>query len=88
MHCWRLPPALSMLFRLQSSAKIARLKNGFSTPRKMVLSTIAVLLAITWMSNAVPVDVEGDGVLSNRQQAEHVATVRLGGHLSWPLQRG
>lgn len=53
MPDWRLPPALSMLFRLQSAAKLTRLKRGFSTPRKMVLSTVALLLAFTWMSNAV-----------------------------------
>jgi hypothetical protein len=53
MSCWRLPPALAMLFRLQCAARLARLKHGFSTPRKMALSTIALLLMVTWMSNAV-----------------------------------
>jgi hypothetical protein len=42
-----------MLIRLQTSGKLARLRKGFSTPRKLVLSTISLLLAITWLSNAV-----------------------------------
>lgn len=53
MHCWRLPPALSTLFRQQSVARMARLKRGFSTPRKTVLSTIAAVLTVTWLSNAI-----------------------------------
>lgn len=53
MSCWRLPPALAMLFRLQCAARVSRMKHGFATPRKMALSTIALLLMVTWMSNAV-----------------------------------
>jgi len=48
-----LHPALAQLLRYQASARLQRICRGFSTPRRLVLSCLGVLLALVWLSNAV-----------------------------------
>ena len=44
-------PAIPQLFWMQSGAKLRRLRRGFSTPRRFLLSFIGVLLGIVYASN-------------------------------------
>ena len=47
-----LHPALAQLLRHQASARLGRICRGFSTPRRLVLSCLGLLLALIWLSNA------------------------------------
>ncbi len=49
----RVPPALQLLLKLQWIALLRRFKSGLTSPRKLVLSSLAVLLACFWLGNAV-----------------------------------
>src|SRR5688572_2927644 len=46
-------PALWQLLRLQARGKIRRLLANFSSPRRQLLSLLALLLAVVWLGNAV-----------------------------------
>lgn len=47
-----LHPALAQLLRYQASARLKRICRGFSTPRRLGLSCLGLLLALVWLSNA------------------------------------
>lgn len=47
-----LHPALAQLLRHQASARLGRICRGFSTPRRLVLSCLGLLLALIWLGNA------------------------------------
>jgi hypothetical protein len=47
-----LHPALAQLLRYQASARLGRICRGFSTPRRLVLSCLGLLLALIWLGNA------------------------------------
>ncbi|MDB2686552.1 hypothetical protein N9Y42_05020 [Mariniblastus sp.] len=46
-------PALQQLLRFQTSAKFNRLFASFKNPRKKVLSIVAVLLGLMWLSQTI-----------------------------------
>ncbi len=46
-------PALVRLLRLRSIARLRRLRRRLSSPRRLVLSTLACLLALLWLGNAI-----------------------------------
>ena len=46
-------PALSQLLRVQAGGKLRRLRRGFSSRRRMLLTLMAVVLAVVWLGNAV-----------------------------------
>ena len=46
-------PALQQLLRFQTSAKFNRLFASFKNPRKKVLSIVAVLLGLMWVSQTI-----------------------------------
>ena len=46
-------PALQQLLRFQTSAKFTRLFASFKNPRKKVLSIVAVLLGLMWLSQTI-----------------------------------
>jgi hypothetical protein len=45
-------PALAQLLRYQALARLERICRGFSTPRRLVLSCLGLILALVWLSNA------------------------------------
>ncbi len=47
-----LHPALAQLLRYQASARLRRIRRGFATPRRLVLSCLGLVLALIWLSNA------------------------------------
>lgn len=50
---WRLHPALRDLLVFQGRARLRRIAGAFATPRRAVLSTLALVLALVWLSNAI-----------------------------------
>jgi len=46
-------PALQQLLRFQTSAKFSRLFASFKNPRKKVLSIVALLLGVMWLSQTI-----------------------------------
>ena len=46
-------PALAQLLRFQTAAKFNRLASSFRNPRKKVLSILAVLLGLMWLSQTI-----------------------------------
>ena len=46
-------PALQQLLRFQTSAKFNRLFASFKNPRKKVLSIVAVILGLMWLSQTI-----------------------------------
>ena len=46
-------PALQQLLRFQTSAKFSRLFASFRNPRKKVISIVAVLLGLMWLSQTI-----------------------------------
>ena len=52
MYSRILHPGLALLLRYQARARCARLARGFMTPRKLALSSAALLLAVVWLGNA------------------------------------
>ncbi len=53
MHSLAIHPALWQLLRLQAWGKVRKLRANFASPRRQVLSLLAVILAIVWLGNAV-----------------------------------
>lgn len=53
MQSLAIHPALWQLLRLQARGKFRKLLANFSSPRRQLLSFLAVLLAIVWLGNAV-----------------------------------
>ena len=53
MTHWRLHPALGRLLVYQGTGKLRRMGRGFATPRRAVLSLLATVLALVWLSNAI-----------------------------------
>ncbi len=45
-------PAIAQLLRLQSAGRVRRMWGRFCQPRRLVLSVIACVLAVVWLSNA------------------------------------
>jgi hypothetical protein len=50
---WRLHPALRQLLVFQGRARLRRMTGAFATPRRALLSTLALVLASIWLSNAI-----------------------------------
>ncbi len=48
-----LHPAVGQLLRFQTAAALRRILRGFSTPRRFLLSLIALALTAIWLGNAV-----------------------------------
>jgi hypothetical protein len=46
-------PALSQLLRVQAGGKLRRLRRGFSSRRRMLLTALAIVMAVVWLGNAV-----------------------------------
>ena len=46
-------PALSQLLRYQFRAKIAKAARSFRSPRKMILSILALVLGLVWLGQAI-----------------------------------
>ena len=53
MTHWRLHPALAQLIWDQGVGRVGGMGRGFATPRRAVLSALAALLALVWLSNAI-----------------------------------
>ncbi len=53
MQSLAIHPALWQLFRFEALGKVRKLRASFSSPRRQVLSLIAVLLTVVWLGNAV-----------------------------------
>lgn len=53
MQSLAIHPALWRLLRFQALGKLRKLRANFSSPRRQVLSLLAVLLAMVWLGNAV-----------------------------------
>lgn len=53
MQSLAINPALWQLLRFQARGKLRKLKASFSTPRRQLLSLLAVLLAFVWLGNAI-----------------------------------
>lgn len=49
----QLHPALRQLLVFQGRARLRRIAGAFSTPRRAVLSALALTLALVWLSNAL-----------------------------------
>jgi hypothetical protein len=49
----RLHPALRELLVFQGRARLRRIAGAFATPRRALLSTLALTLALVWLSNAI-----------------------------------
>ena len=47
-----LHPAIPQLVRCQAQAKLRRLARGFTTPRRITLSCLGLLLAVVWIGEA------------------------------------
>jgi hypothetical protein len=47
-----LPPALRWMLRAQAQAKLRRMVRRFCSRRRLVLSTVALVLAVVWLGNA------------------------------------
>jgi hypothetical protein len=45
-------PAIAQLLRLQSGGRFRRMWGRFCQPRRLVLSVVACVLAVVWLSNA------------------------------------
>ena len=53
MHSLAIHPALWRLLRFQALGKVRKLRANFTSPRRQLLSFLAVILAIVWLGNAV-----------------------------------
>ncbi len=53
MQSLAIHPALWQLLRFHALGKIRKLRASFSSPRRQVLSLMAVLLTVVWLGNAV-----------------------------------
>ena len=53
MQSLAINPALWQLLRFQALGKLRKLKASFSSPRRQMLSILAVLLAFVWLGNAI-----------------------------------
>lgn len=53
MQSLAIHPALWQLLRFQTVGKLRRLRASFASPRRQILSFLAVALAVVWLGNAV-----------------------------------
>ncbi len=53
MQSLAIHPALWQLLRFQAIGKVRKLKASFASPRRQLLSILAVVMAVVWLGNAV-----------------------------------
>lgn len=53
MQSLAIHPALWRLLRFQAVGKVRKLRANFTSPRRQILSFLALLLAVVWLGNAV-----------------------------------